>query len=97
MKDEGVEIVDIRFCDCPTHAALFCAGPRADEDVFVEGLGFDGSSIRAFRRSRNLTCSCSRPATAILDRSPAQTLNLNCFVHDRSLSRATSRDPGMWP
>ena len=49
-EDEGVEIVDFRFCDLPGLMQHFSVPVRElTEDVFEEGLGFDGSSIRGFQ------------------------------------------------
>jgi hypothetical protein len=49
-RDEGVEIVDIRFCDLPGLMQHFSVPTHElTEDVFTEGLGFDGSSIRGFQ------------------------------------------------
>ena len=48
VKDEGVEYVDIRFTDLPGNEQHFTIAAAAfDEDMFEDGLAFDGSSIRA--------------------------------------------------
>ncbi|MEZ5113219.1 MAG: glutamine synthetase, partial [Nocardioidaceae bacterium] len=47
IKDEGVEMVDIRFCDLPGVMQHFTVPVSSfDESVFEDGLSFDGSSIR---------------------------------------------------
>src|ERR1700716_2373191 len=46
----GIKVVDFRFIDLPgtwQHFSVPLSG--LDEDVFTEGLGFDGSSIRGFQ------------------------------------------------
>ena len=49
-KDQGVEIVDLRFCDLPGLMQHFSVPVgQLTEDVFEEGFGFDGSSIRGFQ------------------------------------------------
>ncbi|MBI5564913.1 MAG: glutamine synthetase beta-grasp domain-containing protein, partial [Chloroflexi bacterium] len=50
-KDQGVKIVDVKFIDLPGTWQHFSI-PVEDfnEDLFVEGLGFDGSSIRGFQQ-----------------------------------------------
>ncbi len=49
-KNEGVEYVDVRFTDLPGRWQHFSIPAHAlDEDVFSEGLGFDGSSIQGFQ------------------------------------------------
>ncbi|HEY6687549.1 MAG TPA: glutamine synthetase, partial [Propionibacteriaceae bacterium] len=47
VKDEGVEFIDIRFCDLPGIMQHFTVpvgtfGP----EYFEDGVNFDGSSIR---------------------------------------------------
>ena len=50
IKKEGVEYVDIRFCDLPGVMQHFSIPASAfTEDVFEDGLAFDGSSVRGFQ------------------------------------------------
>ena len=50
LSDEEVDIVDIRFCDLPGLMQHFSIpAHELTDDVFEEGLGFDGSSIRGFQ------------------------------------------------
>src|SRR5438477_367779 len=50
LKDSNVEIVDVRFCDLPGLMQHFSIpAHELSEDVFEDGLGFDGSSIRGFQ------------------------------------------------
>ena len=50
VKDSNVEIVDVRFCDLPGLMQHFSVpAHELTEDVFEDGLGFDGSSIRGFQ------------------------------------------------
>ena len=56
IKKEGVEYVDIRFCDLPGVMQHFSIPASAfDESVFEDGLAFDGSSVRASSRSTSRT------------------------------------------
>jgi glutamine synthetase len=49
MKNEKVEVVDLRFMDFPGLWQHFSVPPREiEEDTFEGGLGFDGSSIRGW-------------------------------------------------
>ncbi len=49
--DEGVEIVDLRFCDLPGLMQHFSVpAHELTEDAIAEGFGFDGSSIRGFQQ-----------------------------------------------
>ena len=49
-REAGVLIVDLRFVDLPGQAQHFSI-PVKDlgEDLFIDGIGFDGSSIRGFQ------------------------------------------------
>ncbi len=50
ITDEGVQFVDVRFCDLPGVMQHFTVpASTLDADVFEEGLAFDGSSIRGFQ------------------------------------------------
>src|SRR5690348_9819631 len=50
-KELGVKIVDFKFVDLPGLWQHFSI-PVEDltEDLFTEGIGFDGSSIRGFQK-----------------------------------------------
>ena len=49
-KDNKVEIVDLKFCDVPGLWQHFSVSANEfGEDVFEDGIGFDGSSIRGFQ------------------------------------------------
>ncbi|MGH9129859.1 MAG: type I glutamate--ammonia ligase [Acidimicrobiales bacterium] len=95
-KDEGVEIVDLRFCDLPGLTQHFSVPThQLTEEVFEEGFGFDGSSIRGFQEIQESDMILlPDPNTAVLDpfRDHA-TMNLNCFVHDPITGEPYSRDP----
>ncbi len=50
IKDNGIEVIDVRFCDLPGLMQHFSIpAHELTEDVFEDGLGFDGSSIRGFQ------------------------------------------------
>ena len=50
VKDEGVEFVDVRFVDLPGIEQHFTVPVSSfGQDVFDNGLAFDGSSIRGFQ------------------------------------------------
>ena len=54
------------------------------EDVFEEGSGFDGSSIRGFQEIQESDMILiPDPDTAVIDPfRQHKTLHINCFVHD---------------
>src|SRR6478672_3409691 len=96
IKDEGVEMVDVRFCDLPGVMQHFTVPVSSfDQAVFDDGLNFDGSSIRGFQAIHESDMSLfPDPTTAYLDpfRS-AKTLVVNFFIHDPLTGEAYSRDP----
>src|SRR5215204_2290363 len=84
-RDEGVEIVDFRFCDLPGLMQHFSVpASQLKENALEEGYGFDGSSIRGFQEIQESDMILvPDPNTAILDPFRSHpTLNLNCFVRD---------------
>lgn len=96
IKKEGVEYVDIRFCDLPGVMQHFSIPATAfDESVFEEGLAFDGSSVRGFQSiNESDMMLLPDPATAQIDPfRKAKTMNVSFFVHDPFTREAYSRDP----
>ncbi len=95
-QDEGVEIVDFRFCDLPGLMQHFSVPlHELSEDTFEDGLGFDGSSIRGFQEIQESDMLLiPDPDTAVIDPfTQHKTLNINCFVQDPVTGEAYSRDP----
>ena len=96
LQDESVEVVDIRFCDLPGLMQHFSIpAHELSEDVFEEGLGFDGSSIRGFQEIQESDMLLiPDPDTAIIDPFRThKTLNINCFVRDPVTGEPYTRDP----
>ena len=94
--DEGIEIVDLRFCDLPGLMQHFSIPVHAlTEEACEAGYGFDGSSIRGFQAIQESDMILlPDPATAVIDEfREHKTLNLNCFVHDPITLENYSRDP----
>ncbi len=96
VRDEGVEMIDVRFCDLPGVMQHFTVpagffGP----EVFTDGLGFDGSSVRGFQQIHESDMALlPDPTTAYLDPfRQAKTLVVNFFVHDPLTLEPYSRDP----
>ena len=95
-QDEGVEIVDLRFCDLPGLMQHFSVPvAQLTEDTFEDGFGFDGSSIRGFQQIQESDMILRPdPDTAVIDPfRQHKTLNLNCWVHDPITLESYSRDP----
>src|SRR4029450_5351679 len=49
-RESGVLMVDLRFVDLPGQAQHFSIPVKElGENLFIDGIGFDGSSIRGFQ------------------------------------------------
>ena len=96
IEAEGVQFVDVRFCDLPGTMQHFTVPAETfDADVFTEGRMFDGSSIRGFQQIHESDMLLlPDPSTAVLDPFRThKTLNLTFFVHDPLTGEPYSRDP----
>jgi glutamine synthetase len=96
ISDEGIQFVDFRFCDLPGLMQHFTVPvSQLGEEVFSEGLGFDGSSIRGFQEIQESDMILVPDAdTAVVDSFRQHpTLILNCFVRDPITGESYSRDP----
>ena len=95
-QNNGVKMVDVKFTDLPgTWQHFTVPMSQFEADAFIDGLGFDGSSIRGFQEiNESDMLLMPDPATARLDPFHAvPTLSLICDVVD-PLSRVPySRDP----
>ena len=64
VRDRNLQVVDVKFCDLPGTWQHFSIPASAlDEEVFRDGLGFDGSSIRGIpgdQRERHAPVARSR-------------------------------------
>src|SRR5690348_5078569 len=96
IKDEGVVMVDVRFCDLPGIMQHFTVPVSSfDQSLFDDRLGVDGSSLRGFQAINESDMQLyPDPTTAYIDpfRS-SKTLNVNFFIHDPITGEAYSRDP----
>jgi glutamine synthetase len=96
LNDEGVKFVDVRFCDLPGIMQHFTVPVDSfDEDVFTNGVAFDGSSIRGFQQIHESDMLLLPDASsAFVDPFRVQkTLAINFFIHDPFTREAYSRDP----
>ena len=92
VKDEGIEIVDLRFCDLPGLMQHFSIPAHGlTEDGFGEGFGFDGSSIRGFQQIHESDMILLPDPSTAVDRPvpPAQDAELELLrarpAHPRAL------------
>ena len=96
IKDQNVQMIDLRFTDLPGTWQHFSVPPSAvDIDAMSEGIGFDGSSIRGFQEIQESDMLVvPDPTTAFLDPfGSATTLVLICNIRDPATGQAYSRDP----
>src|SRR6516162_4640734 len=95
-KETGIKIVDLKFVDLPGVWQHFSI-PVEDlnDDLFGEGIGFDGSSIRGFQMIHESDMLLvADPETACVDPIlEVPTLNLICDVVDPVTRQRYSRDP----
>ena len=96
IADNNVRFVDLRFMDFPGSQQHFTV-PSAElsEDVFEEGLGFDGSSIRGWQGIHESDMLVMPdPRTASIDPfSDIATVILYCNILDPITKERYSRDP----
>ena len=96
IKDEGIRVIDLRFVDLPGLWHHFTVSAKEfSADVFEEGIGFDGSSIRGFQQIQESDMLLfPDPATAFADPFTAEpTLCLICNVKDPITGESYTRDP----
>ena len=96
IKDEGIPVVDLRFVDLPGLWHHFTVSAKEfSADVFDEGIGFDGSSIRGFQQIQESDMLLfPDPSSAFVDPFAAEkTLCLICNVKDPTHRRVLHAGP----
>lgn len=96
VRDEGVQFIDVRFCDLPGVMQHFTVPVGSfGEAEFAEGLMFDGSSIRGFQAIHESDMKLIPDAkTAFVDPFRAEkTLAMNFSIVDPFTNEPYSRDP----
>ena len=84
-RESGVQVVDVRFTDLPgTWQHFSIPVGQLTEDVFEDGLGFDGSSIRGWQAiNESDMLIVPQPDTAVLDPfCKIPTLSMICNIQD---------------
>ena len=95
-RESGVQVVDVRFTDLPgTWQHFSIPLGELSEDMFEEGLGFDGSSIRGFQAiNESDMLLLPDPGSAFVDPClKVPTLVLLCDIKDPITGERYSRDP----
>ncbi len=95
-KKAGAKMMDIKFVDTfGTWQHFSCPIRELTEEIFTEGLGFDGSSIRGWKSiEASDMLAMPDPATAFMDPFCAvPTLSLTCTIAETGTKDAYTRDP----
>lgn len=96
IKDRDVKIIDLKFTDLLGQWQHFSVTTTEfSEETFEDGIGFDGSSIRGFRKIHESDMILfPDPDSAFIDPfTAAPTLSLICDVADPITRENYSRDP----
>ena len=94
-KDNKCQFIDLKFIDLPGTWQHYTLPIKELADLFEDGNGFDGSSIRGFRPIHESDMLLfADPSTAVVDPilSPS-TLSLICDVKDPVDGKDYDRDP----
>jgi glutamine synthetase len=94
-KENDIKIVDLKFMDLPgmwQHFSMMAG--ELTEDLFEEGCGFDGSSIRGFQAiNESDMLLFPDPTTAIIDPvCKVPTLSITCNIKDPITLENYTRD-----
>ena len=96
IESKEIKAIDLRFVDLPGLWQHFTVSTKEfSADIFEEGIGFDGSSIRGFQEIQESDMLLfPDPASAFVDPFMATpTLVLICNVKDPVTGESYSRDP----
>ena len=94
-KENNIKVVDLKFMDLPgmwQHFSLMV--DELSEDLFEEGIGFDGSSIRGFQAiNESDMLLFPDPSTALVDPvCQVPTLSITCNIKDPITLENYTRD-----
>jgi glutamine synthetase len=95
-RKAGARMVDVKFVDTfGTWQHFSVPIGELTEEVFAEGFGFDGSSIRGWKSiEASDMLAMPDPATALIDPFCAvPTLSLTCTIAETGTKEPYSRDP----
>ncbi len=95
-EEAGVQIVDLRFVDLPGVWQHFSLPVRdLEDDLFTDGIGFDGSSIRGYQQIQesDMLLKADAESARIDPMLKIPTLSMICNVFDPITGEPYSRDP----
>ncbi len=102
LKDNRIEMVDLKFNDLPglwQHFTIPVSEMTHMDDlvtsIWVDGIGFDGSSIRGFQKiNESDMILIPDPTTVIVDPAcETPTASVVCDIYDPLTRKPYSRDP----
>ena len=96
VREKEAKVVDIRFTDLIGQQQHFSIPATAlDEEKFIDGLAFDGSSIRGFKAiNESDMLLIPDPNTAFIDPFfDVTTLVITCDIEDPITRETYNRDP----
>ena len=95
IEENDVKFIDVRFCDLPGIMQHFTIPASGVDEMFEDGLAFDGSSVRGFQEIHESDMLLLPDVqTATVDQfRVAKTVVINFFVHDPITREPYSRDP----
>ncbi|MEW6089248.1 MAG: type I glutamate--ammonia ligase [bacterium] len=102
IKEKNIQIVDLKFNDLPglwQHFSIPASELLEQEDItrsiWVDGIGFDGSSIRGFQKIQESDMiMIPDPLSAVIDPvCEVPTLSIICDIYDPLTRKPYSRDP----
>ncbi len=96
IKDQGIKMIDLKFIDMPgiwQHCTFYYN--QIDESSFVDGVPFDGSSIRGWKAiNESDMAMVPDPATAWIDPfMEVPTLSMICTIKDPRTGQLYDRCP----
>ncbi|GAB4227444.1 MAG: type I glutamate--ammonia ligase [Stanieria sp.] len=96
IQDNNIKIIDLKFIDMPgiwQHCSFYY--DQIEESSFVDGVAFDGSSIRGWKAINESDMSMvPDPKTAWIDPFYAEpTLSMICSIKEPRTGEWYSRDP----
>jgi len=95
-RKNGAKMVDMKFVDTfGTWQHFSCPIGEIGEEIFEEGLGFDGSSIRGWKSiEASDMLAMPDPVTAFMDPfCQVPTLSLTCTIAETGTRESYVRDP----
>ena len=96
IKDEGIELIDLKFIDLNGKWQHITVTPDlVEEEAFTEGVAFDGSSIRGWKAiNESDMAMVPDPNTAWIDPFYGhKTLSLICSIQEPRSGKPYSRCP----